>query len=160
MFENFGRYRIADGVTSASSWSETREKHREWHVIASHVAITATHSGYFYWWIASYGPAKMTDEAEGKGAAPPLKAHLESDRFVDDEEVAADVADSQSKSSAEAVDKGVSASHKVREYPLRETRISLPAFLNVCGESGHGFSEYFLPRKYPIFQVLTVIQAP
>ena len=88
----------------------------------------------------------MTDEAEGKGAAPPLKAHFDSDQFVDDEEVAADVADGQSKSSAEAVDKGVSASHKVREYPLRETRISLPAFLNVCGESGHGFSEYFQPR--------------
>ena len=72
------------------------------------------------------------------------KAAAQSDRFVDDEEVAADdaVDDGKSKKFAEAVDKGVSASHRVRQYPLRETRFELPAFLNVCGESGHGFSEY------------------
>ena len=75
----------------------------------------------------------MTEPAEEKAAA-------QSDRFVDDEEVAAD--DGINKKFDEAVDKGVSASHKVREYPLRETRIELPAFLNVCGESGHGFSKY------------------
>lgn len=79
----------------------------------------------------------MTEPAEEKAAA-------QSDRFVDDEEVAgADAADDGiSKKFDEAVDKGVSASHKVREYPLRETRIELPAFLNVCGESGHGFGKY------------------
>ena len=73
------------------------------------------------------------------------KAAAQSDRFVDDEEIGAPavaVDDGKSKKFDEAVDKGVSASHRVREYPLRETRIELPAFLNVCGESGHGFSEY------------------
>lgn len=75
------------------------------------------------------------DKNAPQADVPPVE---KSDDFVDDEEVADGADDGKSKKLAVAVDGSVTATRVVKQYPIRETSIPLPAFLNVCGGDGSG----------------------